>query len=198
MRFLFLTRCFVTKNIPHIKDSIRGVFAGSPHSYIHVVLVDLTHGGKREEFERFADDVTVVHFVESKLPFDTQCTEGMDAALRKFGEDDDYVYVLDDDNELHKDFLSVCDECAGEDAIVFKIAGRPELGNSSILGKYPVGHIDWANFITKLRVMRWLKIFYVDGPRRCEDGVFFHKMMTNQTKIRFVSKELAFYNKLPR
>lgn len=198
MRFIFLTRCFSPANLDRIRQNIREVFAGSEHTYTHLILADLTHGAWRDDFAGFCDAQTVLEFVDMKQPHDTQCTAGMDAALSLVGRGDEYVYVLDDDNLLHPDFLDVCEACGDADALVFKIAGRPELGNPSVMDQYPVGHIDWANFITRLDVMRELKIYYTDGPRRCEDGVFFDKMKQNHCEIRFFDRELAYYNKLPR
>ena len=198
MHFIFLTRCYRPTNIATIKKNIEDTFKGSEHSYLHVILVDLTHGENQETFTPFVDNNTLIGLVSSKAPNDTQMTIGMDDILNMINSNTSYVYILDDDNLLHKDFLSICEDCDDEDAVVFKIVGRPELGNPSIMNMHPVCHIDWANYITKLGTMKKLKIYHGGTSSLCEDGLFFLKLMQNKCKIKFVNKEIAFYNRLPK
>lgn len=196
--FLILTRCYKPDNLEAVKKSIQEVFVDSQHGYRHLILADLTHGTDREAFERFADDKTGIFYVESKNDNDSQITEGMDNALAtvKPVSENEYVYVLDDDNILHPAFLHVAEYCKGEDAVVFKIEGRPDLGNKDILSMYPVGHIDWANYVTKLTTMQRIKVYHLDGPRRCEDGVFFDHMKRENCTFAFADRVMAYYNKL--
>ena len=198
MNFLFLTRCYQTKNIGKVKDSIRAVFKDTVHSYRHLILADLTHGTPREDFEKFADDDTSVFYVEHKNNNDSQATEGIDNALADLTPMDknEYIYILDDDNMLHPDFLKISGYCRGQDAVVFKIEGRPALGTRIILDEYPVGHIDWANFVTKLTTMQRIKVYHLDGPRRCEDGVFVDHMKRENCIFEFVDIVGAWYNRL--
>lgn len=198
MNFFFLTRCYRPDNIPRIQQNLKEVFAGSAHEYSHCVVVDLTHGAKPHDFNELCNRNTDVLFICQKPANDSQNTFGMDEAVGQFAEAGSYVFVLDDDNLLHPRFLEICEECGGEDAVVFKIEGRPELGNPfSLSGRNnPVGHVDWANFITRAEVMKRLKVTYDFNPPRCEDGVFFSKLMSAGCSIKFVDKVLAYYNRL--
>lgn len=193
MHFIFLTRCYNPVNLAKIKDDIKRLFIGKEHTYEHLIVVDLTHGASRDDFTEFADDVTKVFFTDQKPPNDTQNVFGMNEAISTVTTDG-YVYVLDDDNTLHQYFLDICNDCHGEDAIVFKIIGRPDLGNPCTL--HILKRIDWANFITKLDTMKNLKIDV--GDNRNEDALFFTKMSQHKCKIKFVNKMIAYYNALPR
>lgn len=198
MNFTFLTRCYRPDNIDKVKQSISSVFNNAVHTYRHIILVDLTHGTDRHLFDGFADQHTSIFYVEGKNDNDSQCTEGMDRTLAQLEPvcENDYIYILDDDNLLHPDFLSIADDCDGADAVVFRIIGRPTLGTSEIMFTYPVGHIDWANYVTKLATMKRIKVYHLDGPRRCEDGVFLDHMKRENCTIKFVNKEIAWYNRL--
>ena len=194
MNFFFITRCYRPDNIATIQQNLKDVFAGSVHDYKHCVVADLTHGKREDDFSGFYDLKTEILFSPTKIEGDTQNTFGMDTAVEKFAGDDDFVFVLDDDNFLHPRFLDVCDECTGDDAcIVFKIENRPELGNpNKILVGNPVGHIDWANFIVKASVMKRLKVFHAGI---CEDGLFFQKLVSAGCSIHVVDKVLSYYNR---
>ena len=196
IRFIFLTRCYRQTNLAVIKRNLQEVFADSFHVYIHIILVDLTHGERRDKFNVFEDERTIVRFVDYKQPNDTQLTRGMDAVLKEVGSDQDYVYILDDDNLIKKEFLEVGEYCNDEDAVVFKVEDHP-WGDPSIVNGDPVGKIDWSNFVTKLKTMRRLEIYHGGATSICEDGIFFWKMLNDtECKIRFVDKELGFYNRL--
>jgi len=198
MNFTFITRCYTTERLDRIKQNVADTFRDTEHTYRHCIIADLTHGTPLDSFIRFNDYRTFVTYVKEKDRSDPQCSVGMDKTLAPLVPvgDMDYVFVLDDDNLLHPDFLSVCDACHGEDAIIFKIEGRPELGNPSILNMYAVGHIDWANYITKLEIMQRIKIYHLDGPLRCSDGVFFEHMKNEHCTFKFIDSVNAWYNRL--
>lgn len=199
MHFIIITRCYKPTNLEKVKESIKVAFFGSQHTYTHLLIVDLTHGGKRKDFTRFADDTTVMYFVAKKQANDQHLDVAMDLILTEFDQDDAYVFFVDDDNIMHPDFLQICQHCAGEDALVFKIEGRPNFGNPDALHGQAVGHIDWANFIVKLGMMKRVKIYHGGNRSNCEDSIFFNKMEAQpDCKIKFVDKVLAYYNKLPK
>lgn len=200
MHFFFVTRAYQTGNLQIIKDNIRVVFAGSEHSYRHCIVSDLSHGVAFEDFDEFCDEITDIAGSLDKDPHDSQNTGGMQSAITHGANDSDWVYVLDDDNLLHPRFLDVCDHIDGnEDAIVFKIEGRPELGNPDIYATdNAVGKIDWANFIFKANTVSRFGLEDCIKPPRCEDGIFFGKLVRNKCTIAFLNDELAYYNKLRR
>lgn len=195
MHFIFLTRCYTPVNINTIKQNIKEIFDGTEHTYEHLIVVDLSNVKDENEVMKyigFSDELTSIHFIDDKPENDSQNTYGMNKALDTV-TNDGYVYVLDDDNLLHKYFLDICKDCKGEDAIVFKIIGRPDLGNPCTM--HILRTINWANFITKIDVMKRLKIL-ADG--RNEDANFFTRMSQSGCSIKFVNKMIAYYNKLPR
>ena len=195
MHFIFLTRCYTPVNLNTIKQNIKETFDGTEHTYEHLIVVDLSKVKDENECQKYidcADEKTTVHFVDNKSENDSQNTYGMNQALATV-TNDGYVYVLDDDNLLHKYFLNICKDCKGEDAIVFKIIGRPDLGNPCTM--HILKRIDWANFITKIDVMKRLGI---EPDGRNEDAHFFTRMSQNHCSIKFVNKMIAYYNALPR
>lgn len=192
MRFILITRCYKPTNIETIRQNIKQVFADTQHSYLHILVVDASHGVPSEAFSKYADPYTKVYYL-NKVKQDTQNTRGIDHALQ-FESGHAYVFILDDDNLLHPDFLKIADSCT-DDAVVFKIEGRESLGNRSIMQQDPVGRIDWANFVTRLDVMKRLK---AQNDGICEDGIFFRKLKSNNCSIRFLDDVAAYYNKLPK
>ena len=196
MRFIFVTRCYKPDNLDQVKKSVQDAFKNSAHTYEQIIVVDLTHGAYPDVFHPFIDDNTSIVYVTRKESNDPQLSQGMDEALSVLHDEDAYVFVLDDDNLLHPDFLAICDECHGEDAIIFRIENRMHLGGHEVLDMNPVGHIDWANYITRLPIMQRLKIYHPEGPLRCSDGVFFDYMKRNNCTFHFVNRALAWYNKL--
>ena len=206
MHFIFVTRTYKpNSNIGLIKNCLRGMFMDSEHTYLHLIVADLSHGYMIPLFKQYQDRNTRVCLVGGREKKDIQDTIGIDKAVNHpiasmmYKPEDCYVYVLDDDNLPHPCFLNVVNYINGdEDAIVFKVAGRPELGNSSIMNeRNSIGYIDWANFITRLPVMRKLGVYDKDGTR-CEDGIFFQKLKDNHLSVRFTEEVLGFYNRIPR
>lgn len=198
MNFLFITRCYKTTNLGAVNKSIRDVFTDTEHTYVHMLIVDLTRGGSRDDFLKFDNDHTELHFVTSKQSNDAWMDIPLDFLLRRRTDDDSFVYMLDDDNLLHKNFLEVAEHCENTDAVVFKTFGYPDRGRPELMTGEVIGKIDWSNFITRLGIMKMLTVYHGGESGVCEDGIFFLKMRAVGCRIKFVDKILAYYNKLPK
>jgi hypothetical protein len=195
MKFYFVTRCTRLQNIQQIKDSIKNVFADKEHTYIHILLVDATHGMKREDFEGFADEHTHVHFIDWKPDGDVFVTRGIDDVLAKYN-DDAYVYMLDDDNILRHNFLDVCEYIDKDyDVIVFRVEHFSHLGDKQIMWKDPVGLIDWSNFIATLSTYHKCKVYHPER-RYCDDGMFILYAKRANCRFRFIDKVFGYYNEI--
>ena len=201
MNFVFLTRCFKTTNLEAIKRRLQEVFASTRHTYRHFIVVDMTRAENPAPFADFCDPHTSIVYSNEKPPADTYNTKAMDEVLKSYWvPNETFVYILDDDNTISKDFLRVCDYCehnAGADALVFQIASRPDLGQKFIKPGEAIGKIDWANFLTRLDVMKWLKIF-TGTDSQTADGQFFNRMLEKGLCILYTNEELCFYNALPK
>ena len=202
MNIVFITRCFKPTNLETIKSRLKEVFAGTTrHTYRHFIVVDMTRAESPAPFADFCDPNTTVVFSNEKPPADEYNTKAIDEVLAAYYTPrETFVYILDDDNTISKDFLRVCDYCehnAGADALVFQIASRPELGQKFIRPGEAIGKIDWANFLTRLDVMKWLKIF-TGTDSQTADGQFFNRMLEKGLCILYTNEELCFYNALPK
>lgn len=198
MHFTIITRCSRPDNLEAVQDSIRNVFGLTEHTYQHILIVDCTGPYKDSDYKQFADKEDKVSYVYSKTGEDKFMASDIDTALIAFNvPNDSYVYILDDDNILHPDFLDVCKEISDEDIIVFKVKGRPAWGRSDIGNA--IRHIDWANFITRADAMKRVKVFR-SGKKSSEiDGNFFNNAVwVEKCSVKFVDRELAYYNKLKR
>lgn len=199
MNFIFVTRCYKPTNLQYVKKSIADVFYGTEHTYEHIIIVDMSYGTPYQIFKQYNDEHTTVFYAPTKYDNDEWMSDWVDKIIQHVGSPQDYVFILDDDNRLHPNFLGVVDECDGSDVIVFKIEGRPNLGNKELMyASSPVGYIDWANFITKVAAMREFHIYHGGKSGVCEDSLFFLKMKTHGCSFKFVDSVFAFYNALPR
>ena len=198
MHFTIITRCSRPDNLEAVQDSIRNVFGLTEHTYQHILIVDCTGPYKDSDYKQFADKADKVSYVYDKTGNDKFMAADIDNALIAFNvPDDSYVYILDDDNILHPDFLDVCKEIEDRDIIVFKVKGHSNWGRSDIGNA--IRHIDWANFITKAEVMKRIKVFRKDKKSSEIDGNFFNNAVWDaKCSVKFIDRELAYYNALKR
>ena len=201
MNIVFITRCFKTTNLEAIKSRLKEVFHHTSHTYRHFIVVDMTRAESPALFADFCDPNTTVVFSNEKPPADEYNTKAIDEVLAAYYTPrETFVYILDDDNTISSDFLRVCDYCehnAGADALVFQIASRPELGQEFIRPGEAIGKIDWANFLTRLDVMKMLKIF-TGTDSQTADGQFFNRMLEKGLCILYTNEKLCFYNAMPK
>lgn len=194
MHFIFLTRTHNPICIQTIKNDIKVVFDNQPndthHTYEHVLMVDCTHFGVTDDkFSIFEDEHTHVHFVRKKA--DYYLSADIDDYMETVTNEDAYVYIIDDDNTIHPDFLQVCDECNGADMLIFKIARLPYYGNPGCR----LGSVDSANYITKVSIFRKCKMSHIEWSR-AHDGIFVERVRAAKFNIQYSPKNLGYYNHL--
>ena len=200
MKCLFLTRCYKTTNLKRIQENIRDVFRGSVHQYKHAILFDSTIYKKLDFPRDIFNCDTNLYICYKKDKNDAYMTEFIDYTLERYAplRKDVYVYVLDDDNLIMPEFLSVLDETKDEHAVVFKVDGHPEWGTDRIKPGHAVGKIDWSNFITRIDVMKNHKVFHRMTDSQKADGIFFNNLLTLGMNIKFIDRVCGCYNALPK
>ena len=204
MHCIFITRCYKATNIQTIKDNIKAVFMVSgKHDFRHFILADMTLG------ELTAEEIFSIPFhpqfhiqVTTEKPHrDAYQTKAIDDLLQHWPvSGDEWVYILDDDNQITLDFLSALDACedGDPDAVVFKVYGHPQWGDISILDHDAVGKIDWANMLIRLDVMKRLNVYTIGADSQKSDGLFFEKMKRDGCTIKFLNQICGRYNALPK
>ena len=151
MKIIFITRCYKPTNLQAIKDNLKEVFyKQSEHSYVQYLLVDMSYGEKEQAFKCFEDEHTKTYFIYEKK--DYYNNSGIDQLLKKINEDqNDWVYVLDDDNFINKDILKAFDSYLDEDVILvnsntIKISKRPNLGSAFLVAVFFFCFIRFLSF----------------------------------------------------
>lgn len=196
MHFVFLTRCYTPYKLDAVKESIKLVFSNTEHTYLHCIIVDVKNSEcNPSAYVKFDDKNTRIIFKSNKPENDKYNITGLNEVIKELGKDG-YVYVLDDDNTLHPDFLQVADYITGnEDCVVFKCVNYAlEWGNKNVLSGTSVGKIDWACYITKLSTMKKLEI--PTEKSISADGLFFERLRNNNCNIKLTGKTFAYYNHL--
>lgn len=182
MNVIFITRCYKPTNIQLVKNNLRDVFARQiKHSYVHYLLVDMSYNQPQQSFKCFEDEHTKAVFIYDKK--DYYNSWGIDQIIKSIPtSQNSWVYILDDDNLITNNFLSVFENCQGDDALVvnnnaLKFTEAPEIGNV-------VGKIDVSNYIVKLEVFKQTNFYNEDRKSYESDGLFFEKLLKKQCKIK--------------
>lgn len=184
-----ITPCSRPENLKYIAKSID--FSKIDKWY---VMYDTSKG--QTYSKQFLDNPKVEeHFVSDDLP---QETKRWGHHQRNIAIDlikDGYIYMLDDDNLLHPDFLNSLDFKAPP---CFYTFGRFHMGNRGTLTPnltgdiVNIGKIDTAMFCVHKSLIGDLK-WKIDRVEA--DGIFAVKfMIKHPTKHVFVPERIAFYN----
>lgn len=186
MNIVFITRCYKPTNIQAIKDNIKEVFSNQEeHNYTQYLLVDLSYNQLQENFKCFEDDKTKVVFTYNKR--DHYNSYGISQLIKTLeGDQNTWVYILDDDNFILKDFLTVFSKQSNEDVLVvnnnaLKFTSLPAIGKV-------IGNIDVSNYIVKLNVFKD-NSFFVEGRKSYQsDGLFFENLLKKQYLFKCTNK----------
>ena len=197
MHFTIITRCFEPNTLQQIKENVANVFSKqTEHDYTNLILVDLTHGEVEQHFKNFADEKTKVYFVYQKDKEDRHICEGVDRMLENYNEQG-YVYMLDDDNLLRENFLDVVKEIdpTTDDVVLFRVQDHPCWAVEEKIKRRKDAFciVDWSCILTKLNVMKDLKVFVPKTPRQA-DGRFINKVLRSDYNIKYLTNIYGVYN----
>lgn len=186
MNIIFVTRCYKPTNLQAIKDNLKEVFQGqTEHSYVQYLLVDMSYGQKEQAFYKLEDEHTKVNFIYNKQ--DYYNNSSIDQLANRLSEDQNsWLYVLDDDNLILKDFLKVFDnnvDVLVVDSNQLKFTSIPAVGKV-------IGKIDYCNYIVKLNVKKQIKLIQQGNKSYQTDGRFFEKLVADKYNIK-LTKVLA-------
>lgn len=200
MHFTIITRCYEPDHLQQIKENVASIFnKQTEHNYKHLILADLTHGEVEQHFKDFADNNTQINFVHQKDKEDKHICQGVDRMLENYNQELSYVYMLDDDNLLRQNFLDVAKEFNPEtdDVIIFKVQGHKNWAREDIITKRhsALGILDWSCILTRLDVMKDLKLYIPQSPRQA-DGRFINKVLKSNYHIKYLEQVFGIYNVL--
>lgn len=126
------------------------------------------------------------------------CDMGHELINRIFDKiaDNEWVYVLDDDNIIHPDFFSsvreVIKNTDAEGIIFSQVYGKESLIREALPENVKVCHIDMAQFLLKKSLIKQNRLV---NYRYEADGIFIEKLFNeNKEKFCFQSKVLCYYN----
>lgn len=196
MKTVFITRCYKPTNLQRIKQNLKSVFANQDkHSYVQYLLVDMSYGEKQQNFKCFEDEHTIIHFTYNKKDYYNNA--GIDEVIQSIEDDQNtFVFVLDDDNLIDNNFLTVYDNYQGED-ILFVNCQRFKITPPVVVGKV-VGKVDTSNYIVKLKVRKQTPI-YVEGEKSYPaDGRFFQNLLKKQYTIKYLCYKVTTYAAMNR
>lgn len=182
MNVVFITRCYKPTNIQRIKDNLKSIFEKQDNiSYVQYLLVDLTYNEPQQNFKVFEDEHTRVHFTYYKK--DHYNNFGIDQLVSTIkGDQNTWIYFLDDDNFITNDFPKIFDNYQGEDVLVVN-NNALRFTSLPVIGKV-IGNIDISNYVVKLNVMKKNNM-YVEGKKSYSaDGAFFENLLKHQYKFK--------------
>lgn len=196
MNIIFITRCYKPTNIQRIKDNLLEVFSNQDKiSYIQYLLVDLSYNEPQQNFKCFEDEHTKVHFTYQKK--DYYNTFGIDQIVQAVSSDQNsWVYILDDDNLITKNFLSIFDNYQGEEVLLadnnaYRYVYPPEIGKV-------IGKIDMSNYVVKLNIFKDNHI-YIEGNKSYQsDGAYFELLLKKQYKVKCTKQYIVTKSALSR
>lgn len=193
--FNIITRCSRTKNLLKVKDSIFNQ-SGNVIWYVYfdtTILKDID----AELLSELQDDKIKLFFKRS-IPGDYGhqfINEAIDSIK------DGWVYVLDDDNVLHEDFISTLTKYISENpdkrAFIFdqKVDGKDFTKLDVRVAKpenMRVQHIDMAQFLLKRDLISDKRLRFGDYKA---DGYFIEEIFnTNPEDFLFINQILSYYN----
>ena len=182
MNIIFITRCYKPTNIQKVKQNLKNIFsAQTKHNYVQYLLVDMSYNQTEDSFKCFEDEQTKVVFTYNKI--DHYNCFGIDQLVKTIeGDQNTWIYFLDDDNFITENFLNIFNNYQGEDVLVVN-NNALRFTCLPVIGKV-IGRIDISNYVVKLKVMKDNR-FYIEGNKSYEaDGAFFENLLKGNYKFK--------------
>lgn len=196
MKITFITRCYKPTNIQRIKDNLHNVFSNQDKiQYEQYLLVDLSYNQPQQNFKVFEDEHTKVHFTYQKK--DYYNNSGIDQLVQSLeGDQNNFVYVFDDDNLITEDFLKVFDDYNGQDVLVVCSKKFNITSPHSIAGV--IGNVDTSSYLVKLRVRKETPAYIQGNKSYATDGIFFKNLLIKNYSFKYTKLMAVQYAALKR
>ena len=198
-KIIFITRLSkLNTNIEAIYNSIKSNF----NNYYWLIYIEkntISIPLILKNIQKIDDNIIINNDLIRDDKKDIYFSKALDDGFNsKYAKDSEWIYVLDDDNMVHKNLLSVINKYKKYDLIINKLIDKKEkerkhnIANPQNLSiDHCVSHVDWANAVFSSSFFQ-KNVKHIITEGRTSDGTTVKSYLKHKAKV-FYSNEIAGY-----